>query len=464
MPRFVNLTRGNEIGANCYYAESGGSGVVLDSGMHPKAEGAEALPAFEKLKGRPVRAVFLTHAHHDHAGTLPLLLPHLPEDARVFMSEPTYFLAEPLLHNSVNVMKRQREERRMTEYPLFTHQEVDRGRDRWQACHLERPWSLAGHPLGRGETDPATFTLHHAGHILGSVAVRLDLHGERLLYTGDINFADQTILGRATLPESGIDTLVIETTRGAHPTPAGQTRRTESDRLLQDILAIFEQGGAVLMPIFAMGKTQEVLALLHRARQRGALDWEGLWIGGLGKVFTQLYDRLVDVSAGRIDGISLLEEAAPEVLDLRGRRPFKPHPRHLYLVPSGMMTEMTTSNRIAEEFLRRPEHAVFFVGYTDPASPAGRLRAAAADAAGRPVDLNADSLDQSIRCPVRHYDLTSHALREDLLDYIGKLKPRRCFLVHGDVGALSSMQEDIRRLHPAIETIIPESGREYTWD
>lgn len=460
MPLFLNLTRGNEIGANCYYVEAGGTGVVLDAGMHPKLEGRAALPDFDLLQRRPVRGAFLSHAHLDHTGSLPLLLPYIPE-ARVFMSEPTYHLAEPLLHNSVNVMKRQREERGLAEYPLFTHTDVDRCKEKWQACHLERRWSLEGFPVKADDPDPATFTLHHAGHILGSAALRLNLHGESILYTGDINFADQTLLGRATLPSGGVDTLVIECTRGAQPTPEGHTRATSTAQLLQAIQETFDRDGAVLIPIFAMGKTQELLALLHHAALRGEIDYEGLWIGGLGRVFTQIYDRLADTAPGRIRRTVLGTEVQPEVFEIRKAQGFRPKPGHIYLLPSGMMTAQTTSHRLAALFLQRPEHAVFFVGYTDPDSPAGHLRATPP---GGEILLGGDSGPVQVRCPVRHFDFTSHATREAILEYIGTLQPRRCFLVHGDLPALQWFEGEIRRLHPSIEVHIPAPGREISWN
>lgn len=460
MPLFLNLTRGNEIGANCYYIEAGGTGLVLDAGMHPKLEGRDALPAFDLLHSRPVHAAFLSHAHLDHTGSLPLLIHHAPE-ARIFMSEPTYHLAEPLLHNSVNVMKRQRDERGLAEYPLFTHTDVDQCKQKWQACHLERRWSLQGFPVRSDDPDPTTFTLHHAGHILGSAAIRLQLHGQSFLYTGDINFADQDLLGRATLPVEDIDTLIIECTRGAQPTPDGFSRAHSTTALLQAIQEVFDRNGAVLIPIFAMGKTQEILALLHKALLRGQIDYEGLWIGGLGKVFTQVYDRLSDTAPGRIDRMRLAEEVQPEVFEIRRAQAFRPRPGHIYLLPSGMMTAQTTSHRLASLFLQRPEHAVFFVGYTDPESPAGRLRATPA---GGEILLGGESGPVQVRCPVRHFDFTSHATRESIIDYISRVRPRRCFLVHGDLPALQWFESELSRLHPAMDVHIPPPGQPVLWN
>src|SRR5271170_8453951 len=167
----TNLTRANEIGANAYLLDFGPDGrVVLDAGMHPRAEGSEGLPQLERLKFDSVDTILVSHAHHDHTGALPLLMRDQP-GARVYLSEATYFLAEPLLHNSVQVMLRQKEEHGIAEYPLFTHRELDQLVKVWQACGLERNWSIRGYP--DPENEALTFTLHDAGHILGSTGVAL---------------------------------------------------------------------------------------------------------------------------------------------------------------------------------------------------------------------------------------------------------------------------------------------------
>ncbi|MEJ0000354.1 MAG: MBL fold metallo-hydrolase [Verrucomicrobiota bacterium] len=143
---FTNLTRANEIGANAYLLDFEGDGrLVLDAGMHPREEGLAGLPALEKLPFDSVGTILVSHAHHDHTGGLPLLMRDHP-GARVFMSEATYYLAEPLLHNSVQVMLRQKQEKGIAEYPLFSHRELDQLVKVWQACGLDRAWSPRGYP------------------------------------------------------------------------------------------------------------------------------------------------------------------------------------------------------------------------------------------------------------------------------------------------------------------------------
>ncbi|MDQ6622201.1 MAG: MBL fold metallo-hydrolase, partial [Verrucomicrobiota bacterium] len=223
--KFINLTRRTEIGANSYYIEAGGTRLVLDSGMHPKEEGEEALPNFPALGTREIDAIIVSHAHQDHIGTLPVLM-RRQSQARVFMTEATAEIGSALLHNSVNVMTRQREELGTTLYPLFTHREANRAAEMWRSCRFRQSIALPGERGASGGSG-ANFEFVDAGHVLGSAGVILRAEGQTLFYTGDVNFDDQTIAKGAVFPEGGVDTLIMETTRGDSATPEGFTRGAE---------------------------------------------------------------------------------------------------------------------------------------------------------------------------------------------------------------------------------------------
>jgi Cft2 family RNA processing exonuclease len=123
-----------------------------------------------------------------------------------------------------------------------------------------------------------------------------------------------------------------------------------------------------------------------------------------------------------------------------------------------MMTEKTLSNQLAERFLTDPRQSVFFVGYADPESPGGRLKAA------RPhdlVQLDEGLPSQSLACQVSEFDFSAHAPRELLFDYIRKISPKIVILVHGDPPAVSWFASRIAKELPGISTVIPEPGKEY---
>ena len=106
---FVNLTRHLGIGSNCYWLRVGGKNIILDVCSDPKVDVIASTPHLATVPEGTVNAIIITHAHQDHIGSLPVLTrrePHCP----VFMTEGTANIADTMLHNSVNVMTRQREE------------------------------------------------------------------------------------------------------------------------------------------------------------------------------------------------------------------------------------------------------------------------------------------------------------------------------------------------------------------
>src|SRR5947207_4677594 len=264
--KFINLTRLTYIGANSYYLEIGSRHLVLDCGMHPKNAGEEALPNFKPIADRKIDAILISHAHQDHIGTLPVLM-RRQTDARVFMTETTAEIGNTLLHNSVNVMTRQREEIGTTLFPLFTHRETDRASELWHWYPLRHPFSISGERASQHKIDAPTFEFFDAGHVLGSAGILLRAEGRTIFYTGDVNFDDQTIAQAAVFPETNIDILIMECTRGDTPVPPAWSRATEEKRLMQAIENAFTRGGGVLVPVFALGKTQEILAILYKLRR-----------------------------------------------------------------------------------------------------------------------------------------------------------------------------------------------------
>src|ERR1700720_4647455 len=161
--------------------------------MHPKFEGEDALPNFKAIADRQLDAILISHSHQDHIGTLPVLMRRQPR-APVFMTEATAEIGSVLLHNSVNVMTRQREEIGEMSYPLFTHRETDRASERWRWCPLRQRISIAGERASQRAKDALTFEFFEAGHVLGSTGILLRAEGQTIFYTGDVNFDDQTIM------------------------------------------------------------------------------------------------------------------------------------------------------------------------------------------------------------------------------------------------------------------------------
>jgi len=456
--RFINLTRQTEIGANSYFVELDGKRLILDSGLHPKNEGLAALPQYRAIPEGSIDAVLVSHAHQDHIGSLPCLMRRQPR-ARVFMTLGTARLSGVMLHNSVNVMLRQRDELGITEYPLFTHRETDQATALWQNVGLRQQWTLDGERVLNAGSE-LTFEMFNAGHIVGSAGILIRAGGRKIFYTGDVNFLDQSLVRSAEFPEEELDILIIETTRGDRQATPGFTRQAEERRFLDALRSAFDRGGAVLIPVFALGKTQEVLTMLYAFRREGALVDVPLYIGGLSTKTTVVHDELASSVPRRYPGLRLLDSLSPYVLSGREIGTTQIGKNRIFAMSSGMMTEKTLSNLLAARFLNDPKQSIYFVGYADPDSPGGKLKA------GQPGDmvrLDNSLPSQRLECTIEQFDFSAHAPREQLLDYIKKTSPKIVVLVHGDPPSVTWFKETIEREMPGTAAVIPEPGREYVF-
>ena len=454
--KFLNLTRRTEIGANSYYLEIGGHRLVLDCGMHPKNTGEDALPYLKAIAGRDIEAILISHAHQDHIGTLPLIMRRFPS-ARVFMTEATAEVGSVLLHNSVNVMTRQREEVGEASYPLFTHRETDRASERWRRCPLRQRISIAGERAPQREREALAFEFFEAGHVLGSAGILVRAEGKTVFYTGDVNFDDQTIMQAAVFTEEKVDVLIMECTRGDHAKPGGWTRAGEERRFAEALESAFERGACVLIPVFALGKTQEILAMLYKFRRHRLLPEFPIYIGGLSSKFTDIYDRRAHTTRRQLPRLQLMREAAPFILNDETVRDALLRARRAYVLSSGMMIPNTLSNVLARRLIENPQHSIFFVGYANPESPAGLLREAGK---GGEVALDPDKPPERVRCNIEQFQFSAHATREGLIEYARKISPRKIVLVHGDPPAVEWMRATLVAELPNTDVIVPTPGEE----
>ena len=454
--KFINLTRHTEIGANSYYLEIAGHELILDCGMHPKNVGEDALPNFKAIADRKIEAALISHAHQDHIGTLPILMRRFP-NARIFMTEATADIGNTLLHNSVNVMTRQRQEIGEMAYPFFTHRETDRASERWRWCPVDQRMSIFGERAHNRERDALTFEFFDAGHVLGSTGILLRGEGQTIFYTGDVNFDDQTIMEAAIFPEEKIDILIMESTRGDHAKPENWTRLGEERRLADAIATAFNRGACVLIPVFALGKTQEILAMLYKFRRERLLADFPIYIGGLSSKMTDTYDRRAHVTRRQLPRLQLLKDAAPFILNDETVRDAPLRAGRVYALSSGMMIPKTLSNVFAQRLVDNPQHSIFFVGYANPESPAGLLRDTPA---GGEVALDSDGPTQRVRCNIEQFQFSAHAARESLIDYAKKLSPKTIVLVHGDPPAVEWMRCKLTSELPGSDLIVPTPGVE----
>lgn len=417
--------------------------VLVDAGMNPREVGRASLPRLGMI-GRAPDAVILTHCHLDHLGAMPLVVRAFP-DSPLLMSVPSVTLAPRMLHNSVNVMLRQRDDLGLTDMPLYTHGEVDRMR----ANTLGLKYGLTRYIDRHGEE--LGITLHQAGHVAGAASVELTYRDERILHTGDVLFDSQRHLGGAKLPDGPFSTLIMETTRGLSQRPEGAGRDEETLRFLSTMERTLKNGGSVLIPAFALGRAQEIFCILHESRK--LLPKVPVYSVGLGVDIAQRFDEISRKTGLLRFRSSVLKDLGILPLE-RDLRPGRSPERGVYILGSGMLTEKTPSYALAATLLHDEKSAVCLVGYCDPDSPGGALIGTSAG-----DEFVFDSLDYKteVRAHVERFDLSGHADREELADYAVRAAPKNVLLVHGDAEARQWFKGELStRLPEGTNIQIPE--------
>ena len=453
--KITNLNPDTDIGASAWAVEIEGHRLLMDAGLHPKREGRASLPLFDLVKKEPMDAIAISHCHHDHVGALPVALRHFPQ-AHVLMSELSYFLVERVLHNSVNVMKQQRDELGIKDYPLFSHDEVDDIAPLFQGFRYNREVDWAAFHKSRAGAFSPTLEFHDAGHTLGSAGIMVRGQKETLFYTGDVCFHDQTILKSARFDGIKADVLIMETTRGNRELPPGFSREKEIKRLSQAIQQVLNRKGSILIPTFALGRTQEILALLAILMSKGKLNSQPVYIGGLGRVFSEIYDLESHRTHRQHPNLQLHEALNLVVLEKGQAEKMKLGGGRLFVTTAGMMSEHTASHDLALRMIGDKSQAIFFVGYTDPNTPGGCLRAAKH---GETFVFSPSGGEVTRCCEIEDFDLTAHANRDEMLDFVGRVGPRTVLLSHGGDDSRDWFETQIHTRYPGVKVIQPKPGQ-----
>ena len=450
--KLIDLNRLGGIGANSTYVQIGSFHILVDAGLSPKELGYDAVPDFSPIEAIELDLIILTHCHLDHLGSLPLISAHNP-DTPIITSVPNQSLAPRMLRNSINVMKRQREEHGINDYPLFLHRDV-----------VELSKRLTAQRYGRGEIytkgrETLEVILHSAGHVAGAAAVELIHNGRRIVFSGDVLFAPQRTLPGAQLPQGEIDTLILETTRGAQQRQPGSSRKNEIERLIQQMQTVLERGGSCLIPVFALGRMQELLKIVYEARNNGRIPRAPIYATGLGldicNYFNKIHaqTKLVDFSEKMMDKLML---RSPD----RNMKPGRDLKRKgIYIVSSGMMLQHTPSYQIAAALLPHASNGLCFVGYCDAETPGGQLLAEKDSGS-----FFFEALDYlaPLRASVDQFDLSGHADREQLVEYATQTKARSVVLTHGDPEARNWFEDTLQQQMPDSQILDPEPLVEYT--
>jgi Cft2 family RNA processing exonuclease len=437
---FRALGGGNEVGRSAYLISVGMHDVLIDCGVAVGARDRDdQVPDLSSLTR--LDALLLTHAHTDHIAWAPALVAQL-DYFPIYCTPPTVELLPVMLRDSRTHYMRdlaQQQLKRQYNPDAVAPTEAYDGEDvvEVESRLLEARF---GDATGVGDTDLIA-TFFPAGHILGAASILLEGGGRRVVLSGDISSDHQRTVGPFSVPDGAtdVDLLVLESTYGDRPRPPVN----EAEEQLVSFVAQTVPQGIALLPCFALGRAQEVLAILTSARRAGQLPSNlRIFVDGMINKINPSYIEQAKLEAG--DYIEIGGRLDREVVIESASREMTPT---VVVTTSGMLNGGPIIEW-ARRLLPDPRHRMALLGYQDEGAPGGLLKKLAA---GRPpysVKLYGDAaeaFDVKVAAPVASIGLSAHADQDGLLRYAATVRPRRIVLVHGDDDARAALRERLIR-------------------
>lgn len=229
-----------EVGKSAFIIEDDSRKILIDAGIKIQPKDALSLgPNGLKKRANELDAVILSHAHMDHSGYLPTLWEH-GYHGKLYMTKPTKDIVQLLWQD---------------------HMKIE-GERHWTPVGLDRATHNIETMMYREKREVApgvTIEFFNAGHILGAAMVLIDWDGFKILYTGDINDAQTPLYDGFDIPDCEVDVLITETTNGLRKV---QPRSEVNTQLINEVLDTLDKGHKVIIPSFALGRSQEILTVL----------------------------------------------------------------------------------------------------------------------------------------------------------------------------------------------------------
>lgn len=435
----------HEVTGSNHLVEDGQVRLMVDCGMHQggrfaEEKNQEALP----YDPRTIDAVFATHAHMDHIGRLPVLV-NQGYHGPIYTTSATRDLAEILYEDAAGIMAEDFE--RYGHVPLYRPEDIPRVLARFVPVDYHEEIPLPGGWSAK---------FWNAGHILGSGILQLERGNETIVFSGDLGNPPVPILDRTESPDRGA-LVVMESTYGDrhHETPA-----TRESLLREAIVDTMSRGGVLMIPSFALERTQELLYYINHLKQEKLIPDVPVFL-----------DSPLAIHATKIF------EDHPELWSGQARREFKvddffnfpgfkmtatreesreingvPAPK-IIVAGSGMMNGGRILHH-AKRYLSDPNSELLIIGYQAVGTLGRRLLSGQ-----KHVSIHGDHV--FVRARIRAIGaFSAHADQAQLLRWLKGFqeKPRRIALVHGEIDRMRGLARAIED-QLAIDVIEPTTGQ-----
>jgi len=445
--RVTPLGGASQVGRSCFLTQTPNSNVLLDCGINVAANDPKMMfPDFRamQLTIDDLDAVILSHAHLDHCGFIPYLYRY-GFDGPIYSTKPTRDIMALLQLDAVEISMKEAKE---LPYSSPDIKNV-----------LEHVVPLEYEEVADISND-MRLTLYNAGHILGSSIVHLHIGDSlyNIAYTGDMKFGETRLLNPAEFNFPRLETLIMESTYGGKKSV--QPRRKEAEELLiNSIKDTVKKGGKVLVPVFGVGRSQEVLVTLDEYRNE--LGDVPVYIDGMVYEATAIHTAYPEYLKRRLMTM-ILRGANPfmaknfQKVDAKTRIDLAESDEPCIIItPSGMLT----GGPSVEYFKRmagNEKDLILFVGYQAEGSLGRRVQKGMKEVAimenGKPKNID-------VKIGVITVEgFSGHADRRQLMGYVKRInpKPERILCVHGEARKCQDLARSLNK-NFRTETRVPQN-------
>ncbi|NMP37390.1 MAG: MBL fold metallo-hydrolase [Clostridiales bacterium] len=455
----------HEVTGSCMLLKACGKNIVIDCGMEQGKDIFEnqelSLPAGE------IDCVLLTHAHIDHSGKIPMFFAQ-GFRGEVYSTEATHMLCDIMLRDSAHIQEfeaewRSRKAKRaggQPYVPLYTMDDAIGAVELFRSCPYNSVIDIA---------DGIKIRFNDAGHLLGSASIEVwvteDEGTEKIVFSGDIGNIEQPIINDPSYVDEA-DYVVVESTYGDR---SHGERPDYINNLTQVIQRTFDRGGSLIIPSFAVGRTQEMLYFLREIKERGLVkghDGFRVYVDSpLAVEATTIFSR--DVSRPCFDKDTLaLIDAGINPLSFDGlklsvtsddSKAINFDKSCKVIISASGMCEAGRIRHHLKHNLWKAENTVLFVGYQSVGTLGRSLVEGAPEVKlfGEVIKVNAEIAQLAA--------ISGHADNEGLMRWMSSFKkaPKKVFVEHGDEGACEALASRINEeLH--FSAYAPYSGD--CWD
>ncbi|KAL2139314.1 hypothetical protein VTI28DRAFT_5351 [Corynascus sepedonium] len=456
---FLCLGGGNEVGRSCHIIQYKGKTVMLDAGQHPAYDGLAALPFFDDFDLSTVDVLLISHFHIDHAASLPYVLAKTNFRGRVFMTHPTKAIYKWLIQDSVRVGNTSSNP---TTQLVYTEQDHLNTFPMIEAIDYHTTHTISS----------IRITPYPAGHVLGAAMFLIEIAGLNILFTGDYSREQDRHLVSAEVPKGvKIDVLITESTYGI----ASHVPRLEREQaLMKSITGVLNRGGRVLMPVFALGRAQELLLILDEywAKHKEYQKYPIYYASNLARKCMLVYQTYVGAMNDNIKRLFRERMAEAEASgdgagkggpwDFKFIRSLKSIDRFedvggCVMLASPGMLQNGVSRELLERWAPSEKNGVIITGYSVEGTMAKQIMQepeqiqavmTRSSAGGRRAPGgDAEKVMIPRRCTVQEFSFAAHVDGTENREFIEEVAAPVVILVHGEVHNMMRLKSKLLSLN-----------------